>query len=58
MIGVGIDAVELDRFRNVLARTPTLTERVFTTAERGVARWHVSLSHTTVRATAFVIAEA
>jgi holo-[acyl-carrier protein] synthase len=37
MIGVGIDAVELDRFRNVLARTPTLTERVFTTAERAYA---------------------
>jgi phosphopantetheine--protein transferase-like protein len=26
--------------------------------ERGVVRWHVSLSHTSVRATAFVVAEA
>ena len=27
-------------------------------AERGIARWHLSLAHTDVRATAFVIAEA
>src|SRR5688500_4862927 len=26
-------------------------------AERGITRWHLSLSHTDVRATAFVVAE-
>ena len=26
-------------------------------AERGIARWHLSLAHTDVRATAFVVAE-
>lgn len=34
MIGIGIDAVEVDRFRSVLARRPTLAERVFTPGER------------------------
>ena len=124
IVGIGVDEVEVDRFRTSLARTPTLARRLFTdderaygdaapgltaerlgvrfaakeavlkalgvgigacafteievvrdddsgepalclhggaarlAAERGVARWHVSLSHTTVRATAFVIAEA
>ena len=32
--GVGIDAVEVDRFRRVLARTPGLARRLFTDAER------------------------
>jgi phosphopantetheine--protein transferase-like protein len=34
IIGVGLDAVELDRMRTVLARTPTLAGRVFTEDER------------------------
>ena len=34
MIGIGIDAVEIDRFRRVLDRTPTLTARVFTEGEQ------------------------
>jgi phosphopantetheine--protein transferase-like protein len=33
MIGVGIDAVDIERFRSVLARTPTFATRVFTPAE-------------------------
>ena len=32
--GVGIDAVEVDRFRRVLARTPGVARRLFTDAER------------------------
>lgn len=34
MIGLGLDAVEVDRFRRVLARTPGVATRVFTEAER------------------------
>nr|MEA2901305.1 holo-[acyl-carrier protein] synthase [Actinomycetota bacterium] len=34
MIGIGIDAVEVDRFRAVLARRPALAARVFTDGER------------------------
>ena len=34
MIGVGVDAVEVDRFRKVLARTPGVARRLFTDAER------------------------
>lgn len=34
MIGIGIDAVELDRFRRVLERRPLLLERLFSEAER------------------------
>ncbi|MFN0027467.1 MAG: holo-ACP synthase [Acidimicrobiales bacterium] len=33
MIGLGVDSVDVDRFRLVLARTPRLRLRVFTTAE-------------------------
>ena len=33
MVGIGIDAVELDRFGRALARTPTLAERLFTAGE-------------------------
>jgi holo-[acyl-carrier protein] synthase len=32
--GLGIDAVDVERFRRVIARRPTLIERVFTDAER------------------------
>jgi holo-[acyl-carrier protein] synthase len=37
MIGIGIDAVELERFRRALARTPRLAERLFSDAERAYA---------------------
>ena len=37
MIGIGIDAVEIERFRRSLARTTTLAERLFTPAERAEA---------------------
>lgn len=37
MIGVGIDAVELDRFRRTLHRTPRIVERLFSDAERAYA---------------------
>ena len=34
MIGVGIDLVEVDRFRRVLARRPRVADRLFTEGER------------------------
>jgi holo-[acyl-carrier protein] synthase len=34
MIGIGIDAVEVDRFRRALARTPRMAQRLFTDGER------------------------
>ena len=34
MKGIGIDAVEVGRFRTVLARTPGVARRLFTEAER------------------------
>ena len=34
MIGIGIDTVELDRFRRAMARTPGLAEKLFSDAER------------------------
>ncbi len=34
MIAVGIDAVDVERFRRLLARRPKLVQRVFTEAER------------------------
>ena len=37
MIGVGIDAVDVERFRQSLARTPGLAERLFTADERAYA---------------------
>ena len=33
MIGIGVDAVEIERFRRSLARTPTMGERLFTAEE-------------------------
>jgi holo-[acyl-carrier protein] synthase len=33
VVGIGIDLVELDRFRRTLERTPGVRERVFTPAE-------------------------
>jgi len=37
LVGVGIDAVDLDRFRAVLARRPRLARRLFTGAELAYA---------------------
>ena len=34
MIGLGIDAVEVDRFRRVMARTPAVVDRLFTAGEQ------------------------
>ena len=31
--GIGIDAVDIERFRTSLARTPTMRERLFTAEE-------------------------
>lgn len=33
MIGIGVDVVEIERFRRSLARTPTMRERLFTASE-------------------------
>lgn len=33
MIGVGVDVVEIERFRTSLRRTPTMRERLFTPVE-------------------------
>ena len=38
MIGIGIDAVEVDRFERALARTPRLADRLFTQAELAYGR--------------------
>jgi holo-[acyl-carrier protein] synthase len=35
MIGLGIDAVDIDRFRELLVRRPGLAQRLFTDGERG-----------------------
>lgn len=37
MIGIGLDAVDVARFRRVLARRPRLAERLFTEGERTYA---------------------
>jgi holo-[acyl-carrier protein] synthase len=37
VIGIGLDVVELDRFRAVLARTPGLKQRLFRPDERDYA---------------------
>lgn len=37
MVGLGIDVVDLDRFRAVLARRPRVAERLFTDGERSYA---------------------
>ena len=38
VIGVGIDAVDVDRYRRVLERTPGIAARTFTEGELGYAR--------------------
>ncbi|MCU1346952.1 MAG: acpS [Acidimicrobiia bacterium] len=35
--GIGVDAVEIDRFRATLARTPSMVERLFSDGERADA---------------------
>lgn len=41
MLGIGIDAVDIERFRAVLERRPRLADRLFTDGERAYgARWH------------------
>ena len=37
VIGIGIDAVDVPRFRTILARTPSMRERCFTEAELAYA---------------------
>lgn len=37
VVGVGIDLVDVDRFRSSLDRTPSLLERMFTEGERAYA---------------------
>lgn len=37
MIGIGVDLVDVARFRATLARTPTIVERLFTPGERAYA---------------------
>ena len=37
MLGIGIDLVDIDRFRDVLTRTPTMVDRLFTEDERAYA---------------------
>lgn len=37
MIGIGVDLVELDRFRETLERTPSIIDRLFTPAEQAYA---------------------
>ena len=37
MIGVGLDVVDIERFREVLARRPAMHQRLFTDGERALA---------------------
>ena len=37
MLGIGTDLVDIDRFREVLARTPGMTDRLFTAEELAYA---------------------
>jgi holo-[acyl-carrier protein] synthase len=37
VIGIGTDLVEVERFRAVMERTPTIVQRVFTAAEQAYA---------------------
>lgn len=41
MLGIGIDAVDIQRFRELLARRPKVAARLFTDGELAYgARWH------------------
>lgn len=33
IVGVGVDVIDVERFRAVLSRTPSMRERIFTSAE-------------------------
>lgn len=37
ILGIGVDVVDVERFREALERTPALRERLFTEGERGLA---------------------
>ncbi len=41
MIGIGVDLVDIDRFRRSLSRTPSLRDRLFRPGERAYADSHV-----------------
>ncbi|BBE23595.1 holo-[acyl-carrier-protein] synthase [Arthrobacter sp. MN05-02] len=36
IVGIGVDVVDIERFRQQLERTPALVERLFVPAERGL----------------------
>jgi holo-[acyl-carrier protein] synthase len=38
VVGIGVDAVDIDRFRRVLSRRPNISQRLFTEAEQAYAR--------------------
>jgi holo-[acyl-carrier protein] synthase len=38
VVGIGTDLVDLDRFRRVLERTPSIVDRLFTDGEQAYAR--------------------
>jgi holo-[acyl-carrier protein] synthase len=38
VVGIGTDLVDLDRFRQVLARTPSIVDRLFTDGEQAYAQ--------------------
>jgi holo-[acyl-carrier protein] synthase len=38
VVGIGTDLVDLDRFRQVLARTPSIVDRLFTESEKAYAK--------------------
>ena len=50
MVGIGIDAVDVDRFRRLLARRPAAAARLFTEHEQGFgARWRDPAPHLAAR---------
>lgn len=52
VVGLGVDLVEVDRFRKVLDRTPRLAGRLFTESER---RYCDSARHSSQRAQRFAV---
>jgi len=56
MRGLGIDAVDIPRFRDVLARSPRLVTRLFTAAERESAERRADATH--MLAARFAVREA
>jgi holo-[acyl-carrier protein] synthase len=50
MVGIGIDAVDVDRFRRLLVRRPAAAQRLFTEEEQGFgARWRDPAPHLAAR---------